>query len=150
MTEPAVSISTKQEGMPIEIDGVPYVVPPPSDTPLESIFRHDLLAGRMKQLIEVVEQEEVTSEATANELADVVRRLSDRLLRKVPAEVREKLSDSDRLSIVTAYGRRYARPFVKAKTQKETLGAGGGGSSPDSADSTAEATADGGGERPQS
>jgi len=133
-----LALSTKRERPIVRIDGVEYPLLAAEDLKLRDALWLEKTSPRISKLSMQV-QEEDCPEEVAEQLAELVLRVSDIILAEVPPPVRARLTDMQKLAVIQAYmeglaeeKEKAAAPFPAAASGAET----GSPSSPGSSDST--------------
>ncbi len=134
-----LSLGTDSMGLFVEIDGVPYDLPDPDDTPLHDLFIMEKARNRCAILKRILEQPDVAEgetdpkEAAAAEFDELIVQFSSALLKDVPKDVQAKLKPVQRLALMNSY----SVAVVKARAKDPTPGDGTESSPPDGMRSSA-------------
>lgn len=101
MSKQLAAFSTTRERPSIKIDGVTYELLEPDDIKLKEALWMEKASRRIDALMKLMQEDE-NAEAT-EELADLIFRVTDILMREVPEKVKARLTDIQKLSIIRAY-----------------------------------------------
>ncbi len=143
MADHLLDLMTLIEQPTIKINGVTHEILHPDQLGVLDFQRLSTMAGRVSVLMKTPEP----SDADAEELTAIIKNLTDRIMVGVPADVRAKLTEAQRLAVAEVFmtlprvQSRKARRRQAMKEQKPSSA----GSKPQSgaSDSSAEARPDG-------
>ena len=138
-----LDLSTKRERPQLRIDDVLYDLMLPTDLELKDVLWLQKAAKRIDQLQKRLEAD-VVSDAVGNEFEGLMNRFSNLILGEVPEEVRNLLTDVQRMAVVDTYAelvkKQQASFFENGVASVEEENKNGSTSSLSSKDSTEEAS----------
>lgn len=99
-----LDLSTKIVRPQIKVDDVNYDLMLPTDMALQDVLWLQKAGGHIDQLQKKLAKEDY-NEAVAEELERTLHRFAGLILKAVPEEVRAKLTDTQLMAVVDAYGK---------------------------------------------
>ena len=134
MAKPLLDLTTLIEQPTIKINGTTHEIMHPDQLGVIDFQRLSIMAGRVSDLMKKSSHDDSDADA----LTSVITDLTDRIMVGVPAEVRAKLTESQRLAVAEVF---MTLPRVKAKTTRKAASnpsrSTGAKRRPGSSDSTA-------------
>ncbi len=99
MSQSLLKLDTMVKRPKITIDDRFYSIISPDELP---VFTSHMLAAKGRQ-IDALMRKDALDDAEGAELKQLVTDIADRIMEPVPVEVREKLSDAQRMSVIEAF-----------------------------------------------
>ncbi len=98
-TESLLDLTTLIEQPTIKVDGCQYEILHPDQLGVLDFQRLSTMAGRLSGLMKAPDP----SDADAGELTKIIEDLTDRIMVGVPADVRAKLNESQRIAVAEVF-----------------------------------------------